>query len=82
MFHMVEAKRYRIQFDGAQYFVQSHEFFGWRDDIWGGYFPSLESASNRVNELRAFDKKFERDWESKRRAKTITTFPYNETQWR
>lgn len=67
--------RYRIQLSGTNYFVQHWGPLGWSDDIWGGYFPSFEAASNRIGVLRSQDDKFEADWQAKRQSKTVGTFP-------
>ena len=48
--------------NGTNWYVREPSLLGgWSDDIWGGYQPSYEAASNRVTELIKFYTKIESD---------------------
>lgn len=52
---LCEDRGYRIMFDGTMYKVQERSYLGgWSDDTWGGYFPSLSAAQDRIEHEKKF----------------------------
>lgn len=52
---LCEDRGYRIMFDGAKYKVQERSYLGgWSDDTWGGYFPSVSAAQDRIEHEKEF----------------------------
>lgn len=67
---------YRIRTDGKRWYVQEKApNWIWTDDIWGGYFDSLEKASNRVVERMEWNKKWEADRSEKQAFTNVAHWP-------